>query len=278
MDRLLDVLKAIFTRLTRRLETRNPLPPMPGTGSAVRLINILAIAFLVFAAIVIVIDPVVSGAARMVDEDVEHTIMDFSIAGKGNWILFPAAIACILGHAAAVLMPVYRLRVVTMHLATLAGYIFWAVAAPGILVAILKQLVGRPRPFYGFEHGYWDFSPWSGYDFASFPSGDTCNAFALAMALGLMFPRLRPAFFVYAIFVGSGRIIGNLHFVSDVMAGAAIGAAGAYVMARVFLYGRNVFDVNSKGCIVLRGRKAVTLLWRWLTRRRKNWPVVSVRV
>lgn len=61
-------------------------------------------------------------------------------------------------------------------------------------------------------------------DRLSFPSGHAANAFAVAGVLTRRYgPRVGVPLYLVAIFVGAGRIEGDHHFLSDVVAGAALG-------------------------------------------------------
>jgi membrane-associated phospholipid phosphatase len=63
----------------------------------------------------------------------------------------------------------------------------------------------------------------------SMPSGHTTAAFAIATMLTLRYPKpyvYIPAY-VWATFVGYGRIYMGLHYPSDVLAGAILGSASA---------------------------------------------------
>ena len=59
----------------------------------------------------------------------------------------------------------------------------------------------------------------------SFPSGHAANAFATAGVLGRRYgPRAGVPLCLLGAFVGAGRIAGGHHFLSDVVAGSALGA------------------------------------------------------
>lgn len=65
----------------------------------------------------------------------------------------------------------------------------------------------------------------------SFPSGHTADAFAFAIALGLIYPKwyfIFPAI-LWALLVGCSRMWLGVHFPSDVLAGAFIGSVCAVV-------------------------------------------------
>jgi len=90
---------------------------------------------------------------------------------------------------------------------------------------VLKQSFGRARPFEG--EGTHHFDPFSGHD--SFPSGHSTNAWAIATAIsahsdGWVFPTIA---YTLASNVSIARLNSNVHFPSDVVAGALIGRAVA---------------------------------------------------
>ena len=69
----------------------------------------------------------------------------------------------------------------------------------------------------------------------SFPSGHTMTAFALAVALGSFYPALSLPLLVLAGTIGLSRIVLGMHFLSDVVAGAALGATLGAVGAWFYL-------------------------------------------
>jgi membrane-associated phospholipid phosphatase len=103
--------------------------------------------------------------------------------------------------------------------------------AATVVTPLLKRAVGRSRPFKG--EGAWAFDPYSGNE--SFPSGHATNAFAVASAIaghsrGWLVPAVA---YTLATGVAVSRMNDDVHFASDVLAGAAIGTAiGRGVVAR----------------------------------------------
>ena len=65
---------------------------------------------------------------------------------------------------------------------------------------------------------------------ASFPSGHAATAFAAAVAVGAFYPRLRWPLLGLAALVGLSRIYLGVHYVLDVLAGAALGLALGLLM------------------------------------------------
>jgi membrane-associated phospholipid phosphatase len=105
-----------------------------------------------------------------------------------------------------------------------------AVVGSGILVQIIKHLVGRARPRMTlplWEH----IGPSFDSDLHSFPSGHTTTSFALAAVLASRFPRQAWIFYTLAGLVGLGRVMGGSHYPSDVLAGALLGLAVGWILA-----------------------------------------------
>lgn len=127
----------------------------------------------------------------------------------------------------------------------------------GLMADVIKMGVGRTRPFALNE----DFSgstftgimPWLGsesfqqaFDHAnqSFPSAHTATAFGLAVCLAWMFPHGARWFLTLASLVAIQRVATGAHYVSDVIAGAAIGIVVAAFAIRYF----ESRDSNSADC------------------------------
>lgn len=69
---------------------------------------------------------------------------------------------------------------------------------------------------------------------AAFPSSHTANAFAVAFVLARRWRKLWPAFFALALTVAWSRIYLDRHWLSDVVAGAVVGAGLAWLTLRVW--------------------------------------------
>ena len=64
----------------------------------------------------------------------------------------------------------------------------------------------------------------------SFPSGHSMTAFAVAVPLSMFYPALEPGLLFCAFSIAVSRILLGLHFLSDVLAGSALGAAIGYTI------------------------------------------------
>ncbi len=110
---------------------------------------------------------------------------------------------------------------------------FEAVGAAGISATLsillfhwLKRIAGRRRPCHIEPHCWATLLP---PDQFSFPSGHTMTAFAVAVPLLLFYPTLAIGLLFCALSIGMSRILLGMHFLSDVVAGAAIGAGLGYL-------------------------------------------------
>jgi membrane-associated phospholipid phosphatase len=112
------------------------------------------------------------------------------------------------------------------------------IIAAGLIVPALKFVTGRSRPRE--DLGTSDFHPFNGG--ASFPSGHTTAAFALAATIAEHEDRawIKGLAYGVASLVGYARIDHDAHFASDVTAGAFIGVGVAKRVARLNRTGHGV--------------------------------------
>src|ERR1019366_6359522 len=99
-----------------------------------------------------------------------------------------------------------------------------AALAAGVGIAAflnLKKATGRKRPCALEPHCWATLLP---PDRFSFPSGHTITAFAVAVSLSRFYPELSAGLLFCALSVAASRILLGMHFLSDVLAGAAIGS------------------------------------------------------
>jgi membrane-associated phospholipid phosphatase len=109
---------------------------------------------------------------------------------------------------------------------------------------VIKGLVGRARPFVVHDSLPGDVRLGRGfvrgYDYASFPSGHTIAAFAMASAVTAELARwssesrwyVGVPFYASAGMVGLSRLYNDQHWASDVMASAAIGTFAGIKVVR----------------------------------------------
>jgi membrane-associated phospholipid phosphatase len=130
------------------------------------------------------------------------------------------------------------------------GFVFIAIGLPGLLVSIVKRLIGRQRPNVWVFNDPLSFSPF-GWDpaLASLPSGHATTAFGTAVAIGALFPRLRWPLWIIAICVASTRVLVSTHYPSDILAGAVCGVLGALLVRNWFAARRLAFAVTPNGAV-----------------------------
>ena len=98
-----------------------------------------------------------------------------------------------------------------------------------VLIRLLKVILGRPRPGYGFEFNFFATS----FKYNAFPSGHSADAFVSGMFLFYLLKQTKYAGcrflpLIYAFLIAISRVFVSSHFPSDVAAGMAIGILGAW--------------------------------------------------
>jgi undecaprenyl-diphosphatase len=112
-----------------------------------------------------------------------------------------------------------------------AAWLLGAITAQSAIVSALKSLVGRVRPC--------DALAWcvplgvASPGGASFPSGHAAGSFAFAAFVAARAPRWGPPAFVWAALVAWSRCVLGVHYPSDVLAGAILGAAVGLLFAEL---------------------------------------------
>jgi undecaprenyl-diphosphatase len=102
-----------------------------------------------------------------------------------------------------------------------ARFALAALVPTNLAVEGLKRAVGRPRPDGDRKRSN-----------SSFPSSHAANAFALAFVLARRYRRAAAPLALFAAGVGFSRMYVNRHYLSDVVAGAAIGTLCAWWASR----------------------------------------------
>lgn len=113
-----------------------------------------------------------------------------------------------------------------------AIYIGVSMGVDGALTYALKNTIRRPRPYSTYPD---QITAYSTETSLSFPSGHTSLAFVTATALSLKYPKwyvIVPSY-LWAGSVGYSRMNLGVHYPTDVLAGALLGAGSAYVTYKV---------------------------------------------
>lgn len=154
----------------------------------------------------------------------DHDIQDAVQAGRRPWLERP------MRMATEVSKPVFvggiLAIVLAADLASGGGFSTLRLAVVAALgtnavVEPVKAIVNRTRP--DGEHRRSN---------ASFPSGHAATAFSIAWVLALRWRRLFPLWFLLAATVAFSRMYLNRHYLSDVLAGAALGMLVAWLASR----------------------------------------------
>ena len=96
-----------------------------------------------------------------------------------------------------------------------------------VLFRWVKKTTGRRRPQRFEPHCWANLLP---PDQFSFPSGHTITAFAVAVAVSRFYPGWAAPLLFCAVSIAASRILLGMCFLSDVLAGAAIGALIAFTV------------------------------------------------
>jgi membrane-associated phospholipid phosphatase len=112
-----------------------------------------------------------------------------------------------------------------------------------LVVAPVKVMFGRTWPQYHIPSligdGTYGFNFFqAGPSLESFPSGHMASICALLVVFWLRYPAYWPTYTVAIIGMAAGLIIGNYHFLSDVIAGAFVGFATAVLLFHMYEYWR----------------------------------------
>ncbi len=113
-----------------------------------------------------------------------------------------------------------------------------SLVASSAITIVMKKAIDRPRPFVTYP----DIQKLTDAGSASFPSGHTSTAFAVATSLSLEYPKwyvIAPSY-LWAGTVGYSRMHLGVHYPSDVLAGAVIGAGTSFLGDKInhWLQGR----------------------------------------
>ncbi len=144
--------------------------------------------------------------------------------GKSGWVLIPSGVMILVILAVAPPVRSFADRVM-LALALRLAFVFIAVGGSGLIVTTVKRIIARGRPRYFEEFGslHFQFPSWQA-SYASFPSGHSQTAFAIALSFAALFPRWRKPLIGAAIVVAGSRVAVDAHYFTDIVAGSLWGA------------------------------------------------------
>lgn len=167
---------------------------------------------------------------KLVGGDIRREWMALQQFGQGSSIVIVVLLILLLDRKRAAILWDYAL-------------------AMGVLAVVtfgMKMLVGRPRPQFGdvdtflgpfgqypivTESGAkmlvhaWDLSAPSHAQLWSMPSSHTAFAVGMSVFLAVAYPKIKWLVIVLAVIVAGGRLVFDAHWLTDVIAGAAIAGA-----------------------------------------------------
>ncbi len=163
---------------------------------------------------------------RDIDIGILKAIYDNRIWALDSTFIFFTDSAGVIAFGVPIIILFVAFRKKNTRLRQDAFMILIAVAISAILANILKYVFDVSRPFEVYPF----IVKLSNAGSPSFPSGHTADAFAFAVAVALVFPKwyfIIPGL-VWASLIGYSRMSLGVHFPSDVLAGAVLGAVTAF--------------------------------------------------
>lgn len=155
---------------------------------------------------------------------------DLMAQARQDWMLSAAYLLNWIGGgwAAILLVPLLVVALlVVLRRWRAAVFAAMAFVVSAGLTQLLKEIFARARPH--------DMLVTS--DFGSFPSGHTANAATIAMVLWLVFPRVWVAIVgvVWVVAMALSRTILAVHWITDTLGGALVGASAALLVGAFVL-------------------------------------------
>ena len=155
---------------------------------------------------------------------------DLKQAGfRADWGKNGSGITLLIACAALAVLARRLRRLWLQDAAWLAALAF---VCAGAVEFTLKHLVGRPRPDAAMATAGL-LGPSFAADIDSFPSGHATSVFAVAAVFATYYPRLRWPLYGLAAAIALGRVYLERHYLSDIIAGAALGLT---VAVRLYRY------------------------------------------
>ncbi|MFG1478202.1 phosphatase PAP2 family protein [Xanthobacter sp. V4C-4] len=236
----------------RRRPARRPAPRVLRAGWPVIAAGVILTVAAVAAAMLLV-DPLTPGLRARAPAGVVILAERLTDLGLGGVVLWPLGIALALLLVLRPHLDAMGRRVATAVIARV-GFLVLCVAGAGLLVTVVKRLIGRARPHVALglpgpdPQLTFDWLSWRA-SYASFPSGHATTVFATTVALAALFPRARGPLLALAAVVAATRVLLGAHYPSDVIAGAGVATLFVLWMVKLFAARRLVFRLDAEGAI-----------------------------
>lgn len=226
-------------------------PPTPWRLAPLAIVVLVAL---------IAIDPMVGDAVASLPAPLRAGARALTELGQSTWYLVPTGLVAILAPLWA-RRHGWRARVAWRHVGAVALFLFTSIGLTGLSSTLIKHAIGRARPSLAETEGHLSFRP-IGVDphWASLPSGHATVVFAVALSLGIVWPRARVPLLIAAACLASTRVLVGAHHLADVLAALLLALVATALIARAFAHRRLALAPDRSGRPVLRGRR----VWRAL--------------
>lgn len=235
--------------------------------------------FIAVLLVAVLLDQPVRAYALSLDPTLRVILRALTAPGNAAW---PLGIG-IIGLAGLRSILRQERRRDAIALARLKGCILFlmgSVALSGAMASLSKNIIGRARPMTP-SNGTFDLSLLA-FDpaWASFPSGHATTATAMMVCLALIWPRHGLGFVTLGLLMALTRCLLGAHWMSDVIAGAALGALVTLALRRQ-IDGRRrralLSPAMERLCIRAAQRAAqgaMVRIARWAAEQR--WPAIRL--
>ena len=241
---------ALNARATLSTLFRAPRRPPVAWPDPARLLLAAALAVAVIVATMFMLDVWSVRQARVLPTVLLTAAGRFTDLGKSGYFLWPLGIIMLaLAALDSPAMPRFS-RGILAAWGVRIGFVFTAIGLPSLFDTIIKNMIGRARPFVVAGPDVWAYEPFTWHArYASFPSGHATTAFAALVAIGAIFPQARALMWIYAVLIALSRVVITAHHPSDVISGAIVGAVGAVMVRNWFAARRLGLTVAADGSV-----------------------------
>jgi membrane-associated phospholipid phosphatase len=241
---------ALNVRATLATLCRRPRRPPVAWPDTAKLLLGAAIAVAVVITTMYLLDAWSVRQARGLPAALLTAAGRFTDLGKSGYFLWPLGILMLVPVVLySPAMPRFW-RGVLAAWSVRIGFVFTAIALPSLFDTVIKNMIGRARPFVVAGPDVWAYAPFTWHArYASFPSGHATTAFAALVAIGAIFPQARALMWIYAVLIALSRVVITAHHPSDVIGGAIVGTVGALMVRNWFAVRRLGFTVADDGSV-----------------------------